>query len=52
MAKTKKMTTEEIKAAIDYGKATIKQYKAEGEEVPEWVYERMMRLYDELVKNL
>lgn len=47
----KVMTIEEIKNAINYGKATIKQYKAKGEEVPEWVYERMMELYDELMKN-
>ena len=45
------MTKEEIKAAIDYGKATIKQYKAKGEEVPVWVYERMMELYEELMKK-
>lgn len=44
------MTKEEVKAAIDYGKATIKQYKADGEEVPTWVYERMIELYEELMK--
>ena len=45
-------TIGEIRAAIDFGKKVIEDYKTRGEEVPGWVYERMMQLYEELAENL
>ena len=44
------MTRQEIKGAIEYGKAVIDNYKKDGETVPSFVYERIFELYEELVK--
>ena len=43
------MTKEELKAAYEYGKEAIKDYKATDQEVPVWVYERVIELADMLM---
>lgn len=45
------MTKEEIKKAIQCGKEIVADYKADCEEVPTWVYEKLIELYEELVKE-
>ena len=46
------MTVVEIKAAINFGKEIISEYKELGREVPSFVYERQIELYEELEKAL
>ena len=46
------MTIVEIRAAINFGKEAIEGYKAEGKEVPSFVYDRMFELYEELAQKL
>lgn len=43
------MTLEQIMAAIRFGKEAIEDYKERGMAVPEFVYERMMELYEQLI---
>lgn len=44
------MTKQEIKGAIEYGKSTIEMYKKNGERIPDFVYDRIIELYEELMK--
>lgn len=44
------MSKEELVKAIEFGKAVIRQYRAQGREVPEWVYARQVELYEQLCK--
>lgn len=46
------MTVEEIKAAINFGKEIINEYKKLGREVPSFVYERQIELCEELTNKL
>ena len=46
------MSTQEIRNAIEFGKHIIEEHKAVGEEVPNWTYERIIELYEQLVENL
>ena len=46
------MTIEELKAAYEFGKDAIKEYKERNEKVPEFIYDRMLELSDQLVDSL
>lgn len=46
------MTPAEIRAAINFGKETIEYYHEQEKVVPRFVYERIIELYEELVKAL
>lgn len=40
---------EELEAAIRFADEVLEEYKKNGEEVPKFVYDRMILLYDELI---
>lgn len=40
----------ELKQAIEWGEIALKGYKEDGEQVPEYVYERLLHLYREALK--
>lgn len=40
----------ELELAIKWGKELIQEYKGLGREVPEFVYERQLQLYEQLVQ--
>ena len=46
------MTIEELKAAYKFGKDAIKEYKKRNEKVPEFIYDRMLELSEELIDLL
>ena len=46
------MTAVEIRAAINFGKEIIEEYKKLGKEVPAFVYERQIELYEKLAEAL
>lgn len=46
------MKANELRAAINFGKEIIEEYKASGEQIPRWVTERMLDLYEELVEAI
>ena len=44
------MTKAEIISAIGFGKDMVETYKENGEAVPAFVYDRIIELYDMLIK--
>lgn len=44
-----KMTIVEIRSAIAFGKEVIEQYKSRNEEIPSFVYERIIELQEQLI---
>lgn len=43
---------EELEGAIKFADEVIEEYKKNGEEVPKFVYEKMILLHDELIGEL
>ena len=43
------MNIDELKAAIKFGEEVIEEYKNNGKTVPNFVYEKVMLLQDELI---
>ena len=43
---------EELEAAIRFADEVLEEYKKNGEEVPKFVYEKMILLHDELIGEL
>lgn len=48
----KKMTAEEIKSAIEFGKDAVAEYKKRNEEIPGFIYDRIIELQDALIEML
>lgn len=46
------MTVEELRSAINFGKDAVAEYKARNEEVPNFIYDKIIKLQDELIKKL
>lgn len=46
------MTVEELRNAINFGKEAVKDYKLRNEEVPNFIYNKIIELQDELIKKL
>ena len=46
------MNITELKSAIKFGMEAINMYKEHNEEIPNWVYERIMELQNELIERL
>lgn len=45
------MSHEQLVKAIEWGKELIRQYKAQDRQVPAYVYERQLQLYEQLVQD-
>ena len=43
---------EELEGAIEFAYEVLEEYKQNGEEVPKFVYEKMLLLHDELIGEL
>ena len=43
---------EELEGAIEFAYEVLEEYKQNGEEVPKFVYEKMILLHDELIGEL
>lgn len=43
-------TVEELKAAYEWGKETIRQMRDAGEKIPEFMYERLLEIADRIVE--
>ena len=52
MAESKKMTTAELRVAINFGKNTIAEFESHKEPVPPFLYKRLIELYEQLAENL
>lgn len=52
MVEPKKMTTVELRAAINFGKNTIEEYENRKKAVPSFLYKRLIELYEQLTENL
>ena len=48
----KEMSIEEIKGAINFGKDAVAEYKSRNEEIPGFVYDRIIELQEALIKKL
>ena len=46
------MTVEELRSAINFGKEAAEDYKLRNEEVPNFIYDKIIELQDELIKKL
>ena len=46
------MKMNELLSAISFGKNVIEENKRERKDIPEWVYQRQIELYEELVEKL
>lgn len=42
----------EIEQSIDFGEVAMKAYQKDGEQVPEYIYNRLIFLYKEEIRNL
>lgn len=45
------MTEMEIRAAIKFGREAIEEYKKNGEQVPAFLYDRIIELYEKLTEE-
>lgn len=50
--KMKEMTVEEIKSAIKFGKDAVAEFKKRNEEVPNFIYDRIIELQEALIEKL
>ena len=48
----KEMTVEEIKSAIKFGKDAVAEFKKRNEEVPNFIYDRIIELQEALIEKL
>ena len=46
------MTVPEIRAAINFGKDAIKEYRDRGQIPPAWIFDRIFELYEMLAEAL
>lgn len=45
------MTIAELRSAINFGKDAVAEYKARNEEVPSFIYDRIIELQEELIEK-
>ena len=46
-----RMNKQELMGAIAFGKEVIEQYKGRGREVPQFLYERLIELYEQVISE-